>query len=1186
MQPPQSSISDTIFQQYQQQRDSETGKRFSFLRGRSILVVKEGHCEIEHIGLLRKLFYHLFKPENARAKKVLKTLKDQFSKLESGQQKAIAKLPTVQRMVVIWKNVGGEGVLFAGVEAAQATQTAQAPEPAPEPGPLLTYLRANKKWMAGENGKYVAEDTSIVQKPVGEELLNLLLKTEQPEVLNWEDRTNLQWYALDLLRKDEGAWLKANAKKLSPAAWGVVAEMALFLDSKKIDKHFTLPDPLEEVGKTGLACRKAFVAALPEYKREREWYAAQPLTPGGIQLVQDRRYGKLAKCLGQHPKLFEKLVDGMDGATKITYYANVVGFGASFVDHNTLKALLEEECNRVAKALEGASKDKDREEILAHFFSLIDPVKPVGHERNIAHYITKPLFTEENRAALLALTEKRGEEKQALLDLWYVLDVAGLCHQPENTRVFRDLVEAFLSKGHWPRPREEVYNEALLPFFPHLFAETQRSWMGDEKRFKRLAGQKDYLLGAECTPEQKAAFLAAALGHTLLDTSLWRSESAPQWKDYDWLEGLGNEVWEAALKTVKKDLLDKVNMDEDPFASRHIPLFRAVLARPDVVSYSWDIGKKVIQAIMARFDGNKENPVAIFREIGADVLQNFPWDHQEWTKNRSNLHEQWADLVIPQLDMKNEKDVAILFAIAKSPLLGGNFKNDLIGILNKYPASKKKLQEDLNNVHEALHTPLWLGTADVTPDQLLQQLTGNQKNIRKEYAHMGYPQFVQVFKLADQEEQLPDFIEAIAKDTFRTPQGLVALNDPDLVLKYARYLDEEYFEWSLDKLFEAFGRKKGKPLVRVMEQLCAERGVRPKEKAIDCLKIMRDIRHRGRYFPWGPLAKKLDDPLLLKPLLDGPLGAYAIQIWTLEGSVSNIPYTDFMRAAEDEPWKLLLVIGDWNRFGDHALKEWFRDTENTSKPKNEDFPKVKAWKNWIVGNGNVDSLQMVNRAVKEAVEKHDYTAIPPLLEDNPKVKEILLAPITGPEGKTIANRINDFDEATLLVALSCEEGRKRLKPNVERLLHSTHLCGEFLQKIREDFSEDFEIGDIPHFVSSTEEQRQKVKKAIQSGDFGSVNKLPDVLFNNPESKPDLTVVVGERRIAVHKAILQAASPYFESMLGSQFREGEAAEYELKEVDPERAEAALRYLYDGVMPRFNSFTERGNFNYALAMFLPQ
>ncbi|KAG2452027.1 hypothetical protein HYH02_003065 [Chlamydomonas schloesseri] len=75
--------------------------------------------------------------------------------------------------------------------------------------------------------------------------------------------------------------------------------------------------------------------------------------------------------------------------------------------------------------------------------------------------------------------------------------------------------------------------------------------------------------------------------------------------------------------------------------------------------------------------------------------------------------------------------------------------------------------------------------------------------------------------------------------------------------------------------------------------------------------------------------------------------------------------------------------------------------------------------------------------------------------------------------------------------------------------------------------------------------------------------LGALLDAQPDGTADLVIRVGERRFAVHRAILSARCDYFKQRLaGDGFSDGRAAELELPDADPDAFAVVLRWLYTG------------------------
>ncbi|KAG2500323.1 hypothetical protein HYH03_001899 [Edaphochlamys debaryana] len=73
-----------------------------------------------------------------------------------------------------------------------------------------------------------------------------------------------------------------------------------------------------------------------------------------------------------------------------------------------------------------------------------------------------------------------------------------------------------------------------------------------------------------------------------------------------------------------------------------------------------------------------------------------------------------------------------------------------------------------------------------------------------------------------------------------------------------------------------------------------------------------------------------------------------------------------------------------------------------------------------------------------------------------------------------------------------------------------------------------------------------------------------LLDRQPDGTADLTLVVGDRRFPVHRAILIARSDYFQQRLEGGFADGAAAELSLPDADPDAFALVLRWLYTGAV----------------------
>ncbi|KAG2500383.1 hypothetical protein HYH03_001956 [Edaphochlamys debaryana] len=73
-----------------------------------------------------------------------------------------------------------------------------------------------------------------------------------------------------------------------------------------------------------------------------------------------------------------------------------------------------------------------------------------------------------------------------------------------------------------------------------------------------------------------------------------------------------------------------------------------------------------------------------------------------------------------------------------------------------------------------------------------------------------------------------------------------------------------------------------------------------------------------------------------------------------------------------------------------------------------------------------------------------------------------------------------------------------------------------------------------------------------------------LLDAQPDGTAGLTLVVGDRRFPVHRAILIARCDYFRSQLEGGFADGAAAELSLPDADPAAFELLLHFVYTGTV----------------------
>ena len=69
---------------------------------------------------------------------------------------------------------------------------------------------------------------------------------------------------------------------------------------------------------------------------------------------------------------------------------------------------------------------------------------------------------------------------------------------------------------------------------------------------------------------------------------------------------------------------------------------------------------------------------------------------------------------------------------------------------------------------------------------------------------------------------------------------------------------------------------------------------------------------------------------------------------------------------------------------------------------------------------------------------------------------------------------------------------------------------------------------------------------------------------------DVTLIVGEKQFAAHKAILAARSPVFSAMFSSELKECREGRAEITDIDCEVFEHLLKYIYTGEVPPLDQF----------------
>ncbi len=94
-----------------------------------------------------------------------------------------------------------------------------------------------------------------------------------------------------------------------------------------------------------------------------------------------------------------------------------------------------------------------------------------------------------------------------------------------------------------------------------------------------------------------------------------------------------------------------------------------------------------------------------------------------------------------------------------------------------------------------------------------------------------------------------------------------------------------------------------------------------------------------------------------------------------------------------------------------------------------------------------------------------------------------------------------------------------------------------------------------------------IAKKCKRSDKKEINDEEDVvnrvskLFKT-QTDCDVHFEVGGKRIGGHRALLKASSPYFQTLLGGQFKESQTIHIEIKDCEAEDFEAVMEYLYSG------------------------
>lgn len=746
----------------------------------------------------------------------------------------------------------------------------------------------------------------------------------------------------------------------------------------------------------------------------------------------------------------------------------------------------------------------------------------------------RSILIEENREALTAIAKEN--YSLTLSDLLKAME--GM-EKPSENKLLIDLIEMRIHDfGSWFDISEKRQLSTLLFVLPE---HTLHTFLGDGYCLKNLTSeQKETIL--KMPPD---SFLPKALLMGVLKVEIYQSSPS---EELLWVNDLSKAIWEAAFAEIPQMIIDEINVWGinkfiKIYFDKELSILRGTLKNPCYKP------KNIVSGIRNRF--SPDEPAQIVRDIGAANLLNFPWNQYIHEFIYGRTPPTFIQTILPQLDMTEEEDVAILNAMGKSPLFDEKNDNPKFDFLNLIsPEQREKLV--LDEVHEKLRMPLRLFSMPI--EELYEAFKNNSEETLDTYQMIGRPRFTELFAYicTQDSKALPDSVLTMAKRHFKNPTELAKLKTKDQILRAGHLLENEEFDkYFLRQLVPSFGNQSIEN-VRALEQLLAEKQLVILDDAFDYYQCNRDeefynilLRH---------LVEKLDDPFLLTPILvtngqvlpnHGPLGtSWAAQIWHKQAYKSFGLYTDLMKSFEKEPWKFALMLEDRSAFDTDVFNRWFTAPE-TSKPNDLELPILLEWNKWLKTNEGTERRE-IHDALKEAVEEKKYADIKGILEKSPQAKQIFTAAILGPTPETVAHRIHDYSEKQLAAALSTEEGKERLKPHLGKLLLNEKLSWEFKTWI-------LSMVILPQGENQAD------------------------LFDNSkgEPKPDLIVKVNDQTFSLHKEILNDASKWFENKLAFN---PDASEYIIElgdDINPLAVEHALRYMYSKEMPEFeddDSFKE--------------
>lgn len=649
------------------------------------------------------------------------------------------------------------------------------------------------------------------------------------------------------------------------------------------------------------------------------------------------------------------------------------------------------------------------------------------------------LLKEENREALVALAKERYSQ----IGLKSLLESSQVMENPTENPLLIDLItlRIMIELRSWG------YMGSLDQLAPFLFVlpeQAQAELLKNSHFLENLTEQMKEAIVA--TPSESFVPKAALKG--ILDLGLFGFGELRT----SWIMDLPGFVWEAAVAECDKNsrYIESsygAQLLTENYPDKQLCVLRGMLKNPHTTCEN----DSILTVIQSQF--SLDDPAKLLREIGADNLRKFPWHRRPKSlEGRREASEQFINIILPRLDMSRKEDIAILNALAQSPLFdqgAWNLKDSFSNLLT--PEMRKKLI--LNEAHPSLQ--LYLRLPEMPVEEIYKVLITGNRAILEAYVGLDYPRFPALFAHACSlhPENLPAVIADRVESVFRAPETLVDLETADQILRAGRLLTKQQLEGQFLKRFLMAFANQSIEKIRAMEQLLAEKQVIVSD---DTFNFYECCREETYYTSVPLLARNLEDPFLLLPLLltngksiptHGPLaGDWAAQIWHNKDSKNFGFYTVLMEALENAPWKFALMLEDRSAFNAKAFNDWFNAPE-TSKPADLNVPHLSEWREWLRSPEGQEKWKFHNSLIS-AVSNKTYDDFKEVLEQSPKAKEIFTAAIMGPTPETVAQRIQDFSEKQLLPALLTAEGKTRLKPHLEQILNNEKLSVEFRNWVR------------------------------------------------------------------------------------------------------------------------------------------